>query len=138
MQAEPASTPQEQPQMGPPVEPEMPAEEAPEAVESAQPQEPVQIEIPPEHAENIMRFANELEEAIKGQIVGPKMFAREFLKEAGAETTRMFVTALTAEQFIEQVEAAGGQSSPIVTRDGREFCREAWAEALRLTDPEAT
>lgn len=81
--------------------------------------------------EKVLEFVQSLDQAIRAEVVGPQTFAREFLKAAGAETTRALVQSLTAEQFVESVEQSG-MKTVITTRDGRKFIAEAWEEARRL------
>jgi hypothetical protein len=146
-----------EPQMGPPVAPEPPA---PQRAPEEQPQpEPERVSMPqdfpapeyqppPEEAppteeqqaaaaafeEKAGQLVDELEEAIKGGLVGPKLFADQFVKQGGPEMASALVNGVSPEGFRQALKQAGTPHTHIHTRDGQKFLEACWAEVKAILD----
>jgi hypothetical protein len=82
--------------------------------------------------EQVAKFSERLEEAISSGLVTPAMFADGFIKETSPETTLAIVQAIGPDQLVDAVaQQPGAQSTAIVTREGRKFVHELWAEATQ-------
>lgn len=144
--------PQHQPdvQMGPPVAPEEPQGDAEHAerpsmsmpqdyptpeYEHEQPeQEPSaeQLEAAAAFQDRAGELVDELEAAIKGGVVGPKLFADQFVKKAGPEMASALVSNLTPEGFRAALKQADTPHTQVHSRDGQKFIEVCWAEIARL------
>jgi hypothetical protein len=108
----------------------------------AQPQQPqpapgVAVEESPQDqvevsAEAINEFVEELETAIRGGLIPPSVFAKSFVERVGPEETRVILSKISPDQFVDGTIQAGGQQSAIVTRGGRAYVEELWVEAKKL------
>lgn len=79
--------------------------------------------IPPEFLQEAF---TELEDAIKGGIVPPGLWARGFMAKVGDDLAKAIVKGVTVDQLVEK--ARENPTSLIVTRDGQQFLHKVWAE----------
>jgi len=85
-------------------------------------------------ADAVERFFVELEAAVKHRSVDAATFARMTVEQAGADAVRDMLTKFRAQDVVQAVaEMPNGHASPIVTRDGRRYVSQVFAEAQRLT-----
>jgi len=85
-------------------------------------------------ADAVERFFVELEAAVKHRSVDAATFARMTVEQAGADAVRDMLTKFRAQDVVQAVaEMPHGHASPIVTRDGRRYVSQVFAEAQRLT-----
>jgi hypothetical protein len=111
-----------------------PAEAAPEVAQESAEATGEQPEVAVVHVTNeqVAKFSEKLEEAISSGIVTPAMFADGFIAETSPETTLAIVQAIGPDQLVDAVaQQPGAQSTAIVTREGRKFVQELWAEATQ-------
>jgi hypothetical protein len=92
---------------------------------------PVALDLQPEQ---VGEFLQELENAIRGGIIPPGLFAQGFIGRVGADVAKSLVGQISPDLITQMVQSQeAGASMAIVTRDGQRYLRDLWAEVARLT-----
>lgn len=97
-----------------------------------QQQQPSPEEVQAMHAA-IEQFIAQLEEAIRGEIVTPAMFAKAIIDHVGPEQASQLLQQVPVEKFLESMQQQdGGKGAAISTREGRQYVREVWREGSKM------